>query len=73
MMPAKTVERSTVFCFYSNTMSLRGPQSRGNPVDFRTYHRTIQKFYGIATPVCALARNDMFFLLHKETNHHVYR
>ena len=36
---------------------MRGPQARGNPVD----NRGTQKIDGIATPVCALARNDVRF------------
>ena len=37
------------------TTSLRGAKRRGNPV----VHRTSRKIDGIATPVCALARNDV--------------
>ena len=46
-------------------LSLRGPQARGNPpVEWENdtiSNKKCQKNREIATPVCALARNDMFY------------
>ena len=46
-------------------LSLRGPKGRGNPpVEWENVtisNKKYRKNWEIATPVCALARNDMFY------------
>ena len=43
------------------TVSLRGAKRRGNPLDFAgTTNGRFRSISGIATPVCALVRNDVF-------------
>ena len=49
---------------------MRGAKRRGNPLDIpETAIEAFRKIYGIATPVCALARNDVFFLGEKDMKH----